>query len=465
VWSAFLERLFREVLADDPRVFPLAEAAIDMDVPIKIHTMQRTRRRPSMPNESFSENIRGLAEEYPDLKLLASHISGGGDWEHRLKNVQHLDNVYMDLSGSVSDQGIVEACAEYLGVDRLVWGSDNSLSAAVGRIEGADLTPEEKADVAYRMNELLRPDDPLRYDEEELAALKGKARERFERVHEEWEGTTTVDANAFVGDWPFRRIDASADGLLSLMDEKGVQAAAVSSANSVWYRNVHEGNEELMAAIDGHEDRLLPIATIDPTYPAWREDLEESIEEFGMRGVKLLPGYHDYDLNDPAAKDLLDAAADHGVPVILVATIEDQRQRHPRVQLRGWDENPRNPKTWSDEQIEDMVELLADAPAADVVVADGGQAYERLLEATTTEWEGDGDERPGDLYFVLGDLFQDYPNRREKILREIGVDRLVLGPTMPFMVFESYATERYLPIDDEDEAKIRGDTILDLLGE
>ena len=460
-------KLTMEVLADDPRVFPLAEAAIEMDVPIKIHTMQRTTRRPSLPNESFSENIRGLAEEYPDLKLLASHISGGGDWEHRLKNVQHLDNVYMDLSGSVSDQGVVEACVEYLGVDRLVWGSDNSLSAAVGRLEGADLSPDEKADVAYRLDDLLRPDDPYRYDEETLAALKADARERFERVHEEWRESTTVDANAFVGCWPFRRVDASPDRLLAMMDEKGIDAAAVSSASSVWYRNVHAGNEELMETIDGHEDRLVPIATIDPTYPAWEEDLAECVDVFGMRGVKLLPAYHDYDLNDPAAKELLAACADYDVPAILVATIEDQRQRHSRVMLRGWEENPVKAKYWRDEQVEHMAELLADVPDADVVVADAWQAYEQLVEATTAggdgPWTGEHD-RPGGLYFVLGDLFQDYPGQREAILSTVGVDRLVLGSAMPLMVFESHATARYLPIDDADREKIRGETMLELLG-
>lgn len=459
-------KLTAEVLADDPKVFPLAEAAIEMDVPIKIHTMQRVSRRSWMPNESFSENIRALAEAYPDLKLLASHISGGGDWEYRIKNVAHLENVYMDVSGSVSDVGVVEMCAEYLGVDRLVWGSDNSLSAAVGRLEGADLTPAEKAEIAYRTNELLRPDDPYRYDEDELAALKEETRQRFERVGEEWAETTVVDANAFVGHWPFRRIDISADRLLSTMDEKGVDAAAVSSANSVWYRNVHEGNRELMDAIEGYEDRLLPVATIDPTYAAWEADLAECIEEFGMRGVKLLPAYHDYDLNDSAAKALLSACADYDVPAILVATVEDQRQRHPRVQLRGWEEHPNRPKSWRDEQIEHMLELLADVPEADVVVADAWHAAAQMVEGTTARkdglWTGNR-ERSGGLYFVLGDLFQDYPSRRDRLLAEVGAERLVLGPTLPFMVFESYATARYLPVDDETKAKIRGETLQSLL--
>lgn len=461
-------KLTFEVLADDPRVYPLAEAAIDMDVPIKIHTVQRVSRRPGMPHESFSENIRGLAEAYPDLKLLASHISGGGDWEHRLKNIDHLENVYMDLSGSICDAGIVEACAEALGTDRLVWGSDNSLSAAVGRIEGADLPAAEKAEIAYRLQELLRPDDPYAYDEEELRARKAEARDRFKRTSETWADSRVVDANAFVGDWPFRRIDTSVTALLDRMNAKGVDAAAVSSANSIWYRDVHAGNAELAEAVAGHEDRLWPIATINPRYPKWEADLAECVEDFGMRGVKLLPAYHDYDLDDPAAAALLSACADYDVPVILVATIEDQRQRHPRVQLRGWDEHPGAPKSWRDEQIGDMISLLQAAPEADVIVADARAAAARLIEATSAKrdgrWTGNR-ERSGGLYFVLGDLFQDYPSRREEILREVGAERLVLGPTLPFMTFESYATARWMPVDGGTKAAIRAQTFESLIAE
>ena len=114
-------KLVSEVKCDDPRFFPFAEAAIDLDVPIKIHTMQRVERLPALPEESFSDNVRRLAERYPDLKILASHIAGGGDWEYRIKNIRNLDNVYLDISGSGCEAGMIEMAAEELGVDRLVY--------------------------------------------------------------------------------------------------------------------------------------------------------------------------------------------------------------------------------------------------------------------------------------------------------------------------------------------------------
>ena len=47
----------------------------------------------------------------------------------------------LDLSGSVTDDGVVEMAARVLGVDRLLFGCDMSMTASVGRIRAADLTP------------------------------------------------------------------------------------------------------------------------------------------------------------------------------------------------------------------------------------------------------------------------------------------------------------------------------------
>ena len=50
----------------------------------------------------------------------------------------------LDLSGSVTDDGVVEMAARVLGADRLLFGCDMSMTASVGRMRGADLTPVER---------------------------------------------------------------------------------------------------------------------------------------------------------------------------------------------------------------------------------------------------------------------------------------------------------------------------------
>ncbi|MFH5800553.1 amidohydrolase family protein [Haladaptatus sp. CMAA 1911] len=457
-------KLTYEVKCDDPRVFPLAEAAIDMDVPVKIHTMQRVERREELPNESFSDEVLALAEEYPDLKILASHIGGGGDWEYRIKNIQHQENVFLDISGSVCDAGMVEMAAEYLGTDRLVFGTDNSLYSCVGKLHGSDLTPEERGTIAYNMASLLRGDDPYGYSDEELADLREKAVERFRESDRKRASGDVVDANAYLGHWPFRELDASADGVLETMDETGIDTAVVSSLESVCYRDVHPGNRTLAAAIDGHEDRFVPFATVNPRYAAWEEDLEECVEELGMQGVKLLPNYHDYDLDDPAAVELGRRCADLGVPVMLVATLEDQRGRHPRFELRGFEDFRGKPARWRDEQVDAVVSFLLACPRTDVVVTDAWQDAYRIKTETLHERRAMvADGKSGDLLFVLGDLFIDHPGQLEKVVNEIGTDHLVSGPGVPLTVFESGYVVPYLPVDDDAADAVRSGNLRSLL--
>ena len=42
----------------------------------------------------------------------------------------------LDTSGSVIDEGMIEMAAEILGVDRLLFGCDMSMTAGMGKIRG-----------------------------------------------------------------------------------------------------------------------------------------------------------------------------------------------------------------------------------------------------------------------------------------------------------------------------------------
>ena len=48
-----------------------------------------------------------------------------------------------------------------------------------------------------------------------------------------------------------------------------------------------------------------------------------------MRGLRLYPGYHGYDLSGDAAADLLAAASEQRLVVSVGCSFEDPRQRHP----------------------------------------------------------------------------------------------------------------------------------------
>ena len=74
-----------------------------------------------------------------------------------------------------------------------------------------------------------------------------------------------IDVNAYIGHWPFRKIEYdTAEKLLRLMDNKGIDIACVSNLNSIFYRDVMEGNIELIKQIKTHTDRFIPFGLINP---------------------------------------------------------------------------------------------------------------------------------------------------------------------------------------------------------
>jgi len=138
-----------------------------------------------------------------------------------------------------------------------------------------------------------------------------------------------LDVNAWVGRWPFRPVPVTTvSGLLRQMDRHGIEKAVVSSLHAVFYRNSQAGNEELYEETRRHRDRLIPHATINPTYEGWREDLKVCQESFGMTGLRLIPQYHNYRLSGGEAREAVNVATELGMPVAFPMRLEDRRQRH-----------------------------------------------------------------------------------------------------------------------------------------
>ncbi|MCK5804300.1 MAG: amidohydrolase family protein [Lentisphaeria bacterium] len=138
-----------------------------------------------------------------------------------------------------------------------------------------------------------------------------------------------IDLNAHLGHYAFRRLrHNTAPALLELMDRSGIDKAVVSSVPSLFYRDAHAGNEELRDAVMESHGRLIPIATINPTYAEWERDLDEAVTNWRFRAVRLLPQYHAYSLADDCGQAVMRAATERGVPVAVHQRIEDRRMRH-----------------------------------------------------------------------------------------------------------------------------------------
>jgi predicted TIM-barrel fold metal-dependent hydrolase len=110
--------------ADDPLLDPICEVARKRGVPVLHHIWQHRRREYPGQEASDGAELGRLAARHPQVNFLLAHIGGGGDWIHSLAAVRSRPNVFVDLSGSGVDGGMLEACLEAVGAERLVWGCD-----------------------------------------------------------------------------------------------------------------------------------------------------------------------------------------------------------------------------------------------------------------------------------------------------------------------------------------------------
>jgi uncharacterized protein len=136
-------KLWVSCYADDPAVFPVAEKAVALDLPILQHAWHKWTG--NLPTESDPRHVARLAERYPDLKLCMAHI--GGDWEYGIKAIRHFDNVCVDTSGSIAHTGMLEMALSELGEDRVIWGTDMpgaDFLYTFAKVERAPLKPRVK---------------------------------------------------------------------------------------------------------------------------------------------------------------------------------------------------------------------------------------------------------------------------------------------------------------------------------
>lgn len=149
-----------------------------------------------------------------------------------------------------------------------------------------------------------------------------------------------VDVNAYVGHWPFLQLQYNTcEGLLGRMNRFGVDVSVVSSLNGIFYKNVQSANKELHDELKSKRqfaDRFIPFAVINPAYAGWRDDLEICTTKFGMKGVRLYPQYHEYELDHPEAVELLKRVRDKGLPAALSLRMVDHRQRSWMDLTKEW---------------------------------------------------------------------------------------------------------------------------------
>jgi uncharacterized protein len=221
-----------------------------------------------------------------------------------------------------------------------------------------------------------------------------------------------LDANAWLGHYPFRQVpNNTPDGLLRLMDKHQIETAVVSSMHAVFYRDPQCGNEELAQWVAPHQDRLIPCATLNPTYPGWERDLYRCCEEWGFRGLRLFPSYHNYRLAGFECRELVQTATARGLHIAIPLRLEDRRGRH-------WMD------TANEVSLTEIADLARACPEAEILVLEA-------LGVENSPLVRDPSLASARVSFEFSRMATLLQQSIPRLLEALGPDRLVFGTGMP----------------------------------
>jgi len=222
-----------------------------------------------------------------------------------------------------------------------------------------------------------------------------------------------IDTNAYLGPYAFRHLRHNTpDGLLELMDAKGITKAWVSNAAAITHRNVQPANEDLVESVRRHRDRLIPLAVINPFYAGWQDDLTACKEQLGMKGLRLYPNWHNYSLADKCCLDLIDAATALRMLITIPLRVEDYRQRSWLVDVK-------------DVSLAEIVPLIKAKPQARFVLLNG-------IGYTASPLGQKNNNLPANYWIEISRLSALMGNEIGKLVEALGPDRIVFGTGIPF---------------------------------
>src|SRR5262245_40210260 len=125
-----------------------------------------------------------------------------------------------------------------------------------------------------------------------------------------------TDVNAFLGDYPFRKVPGtSPEALLQAMTRVGITDAWVSHLPSLWAANPAEANRWLYETT-GRFPRLRPVPAVHPGLPGWEAVVHQAVENEAP-AIRAAPGQYGLAPTGPAMVQLVQRCAAVGMPIVL----------------------------------------------------------------------------------------------------------------------------------------------------
>jgi predicted TIM-barrel fold metal-dependent hydrolase len=224
-----------------------------------------------------------------------------------------------------------------------------------------------------------------------------------------------IDTNVSLSRWPFRRCPLDdTPALVAKLREHRVTQAWAGTFDALLHKDLATANAHLAAECRRHgRGILIPVGAINPALPAWEADLERCAREHQMRGIRLLPNYHGYALDDPRFARLLARATELNLLVQIALVQEDDRTQLPLAKAAPTD-------------IAALPALLKQQPRARVQLLN---AFRTLRGKPVLDLAALG------VRFEIATL--ESVAGIGTLLKQLAPDRLCFGSHAPFYYFES----------------------------
>lgn len=133
-----------------------------------------------------------------------------------------------------------------------------------------------------------------------------------------------TDVNCLIGHWPFRKLYKNTlEDLIKVHEINQISSGYVSSLDSIFYNDPFEGDEELHEIIK--DTSYHHVLTINPALPGFIDDINRGVDLFKIKGVRIYPGYHGYNLQNEKLQVLCNKLVELKLPLFLVLRMEDER--------------------------------------------------------------------------------------------------------------------------------------------
>ncbi len=225
-----------------------------------------------------------------------------------------------------------------------------------------------------------------------------------------------IDCNVTLERWPFRRFaDDTPDRLVAKLKIRGVTQAWAGSFDGLFHRDIAAVNQRLADTCQQFgRDFLKPLGTVNPVLPDWHDDLRRCHEVHKMPGLRLHPNYHGYTLDDPRFAELLSLAADRGLIVQLVMSMEDERTQHSLHRVPHVDPKP-------------LAGVIAKLPKLRLILLNVFRSLPVLQAAEVA--------KAGQVWFDIAML--ESVAGVAKLIEQVSPERVLFGSHSPLFYFES----------------------------